>query len=169
MNREQIANFVQMATGIALVLGLVLVLWELRQAKSLTLAELTSQAFSEQMAEARTVMGEHPATAIAKACNDPDRVTKEDLIVLQAYYGSVMAQIWRLRILEDVEDFGVQWQSIGRESLIGLLSTEHGRWWFAQNVAGDPELAAIGEEILALDPSCADYMDRFSARAAPRP
>jgi hypothetical protein len=28
------------------------------------------------MAEAHTVMGEHPATAIAKACNDPDRVTR---------------------------------------------------------------------------------------------
>jgi hypothetical protein len=169
MNREQIADVVQMATGIALVLGLVLVLWELRQAKSLTLAELTSQAFSEQMEEARTVMGEHPATAIAKACNDPESVTKDDLIVLQAYYGSVMSQIWRLRILEDVEDFGVQWQSIAREGLIGLLSTEHGRWWFAENVARDAELAAIGDEILALDPSCADYMDRFGARAAQQP
>jgi hypothetical protein len=38
MNRDQIANVVQIGTGVALVLGLVLVLWELRQAKSLTLA-----------------------------------------------------------------------------------------------------------------------------------
>ena len=58
MNSQQVANLVQIATGIALLIGLLLVLYELNQAKSLTLAELTSQGYSEVMDDNRTIMGE---------------------------------------------------------------------------------------------------------------
>lgn len=167
MNSQRIADWVQIATGIVLVLGLVLVLWELRQAKSLTLAELTSQAYAEILAEARTVMGEDSAEAIAKSCHEPDDLSQEELVVLDAYFHQQVIQVVRLRVLEYIEEFGTPWKSVARGRLVPLLSTEHGRWWFRENYGSDPELAAIADEVLREDPNCNDYFVRFAARGAP--
>lgn len=154
MHNNSLFNLIQMATGIALVIGLVLVFVELQQAKSLSLAELTSEGYSEAMAEFRAVMGENPAPIIAKSCHDPEALNAEEYIVLTAFYSSKIAQITRLRVLEAVADFGVPWQTVARQQLVGILETEPGKAWFLRHFEVDPELYAIADEMIAAGISC---------------
>ena len=151
-------NAMQMATGLALVIGLILVFVELRQAKSLSLAELTSQGYSEAMAEFRVVMGENPAPTIAKACLEPEALTPDEYIVLTAFYSGKIAQITRLRVLEVVAEFGVPWQTVARQQLAGVLETEPGRVWFERHFEVDPELYQIGMQLIEDGVDCANPM-----------
>lgn len=154
MNEQKLSAIVHAATGIALVLGLGLVMIELRQSKELALAEITSQGYSEVIENARTTMGENPAISISKACNSPNELTPEDDVVLNAFYRAQVTQIDRLRVLEAVANFGVPWRQFAPQLLTDLLSQEHGRRWFDKNLYDAPELVEIRDEILATNPSC---------------
>ena len=154
MTENRLFNIIQMGTGIALVIGLVLVFVELQQAKSLTLAQLTSDGYSEAMEEFRVLMGENPAPVIAKSCFAPDDLTPEEYVVLTAFYSGRIAQISRLRVLELVADFGVPWQALAEQQLVGILDTKPGREWFQRNLHADPELSAVAEVVIASNPNC---------------
>lgn len=164
MNEQKISTFVQTATGIALILGLALVWIELRQSKELALAELTSQGYSEVIENARATMGENPAVAISKSCFNPDSLTGEDLVVLDALYRAQVSQIERLRVLEVVADFGVPWRQFTPQLLGVILSTDYGQWWFDRNFSNDPELVLIKEQVLASSPSCAEFYQGYTDR-----
>ncbi|MEM7217934.1 MAG: hypothetical protein AAF515_06180 [Pseudomonadota bacterium] len=155
----RLVDLIQIATGLALLLGLVLVFIELRQAKSLSLAELTSQAYSEAMADFRTVMGEDAAATIAKSCTNPDDLAPAEIVVLHAYYNSKIAQISRLRVLELVGDFGVPWKTIAPQQINEVVETEPGQRWFERHVQVDAELYAIGMGIVEAGVDCTSSID----------
>lgn len=153
--KTPLVDLIQIATGLALVIGLVLVFIELIQAKALTLAELTSQGYSEIMADARAVMGENPAPVIAKACLEPEALQPDEMLVLQAYYVSKVTQVTRLRVLELVADFGVPWQEVARQQIRDVVDTSPGQRWFEQQIKGaDDTLYAIGKAIQETGVDC---------------
>ena len=162
MTDNKLFNWVQMATGFALLIGLVLVFIELRQAKSLSLAELTSEAYAEAMADFRTIMGENPAPTIAKACYEPETLTPDELVVLNAYYNSKVAQVSRLRVLEEVADFGVPWEEVARQQLIEVMATKTGQLWFEAQVKQDPVMYEIGRELIELNVSCTGFLNSIA-------
>ena len=159
MNNNNLINAIQMLTGIAVVIGLVMVFIELRQAKSLSLADITSEGYAEAIADFRAVMGENPAPILAKSCIDPDGLEPEEMVVLHAYFNSKIAQVSRLRVLEMVAEFGVPWQVVAQQQLNAVLVSEPGKKWFEQYIKADPELYAIGSNILEQGIDCADSMD----------
>lgn len=162
MDKEQITNIAQLGTGFVLIIGLLLVVYELNQAKSLTFAEMISQGYSESMQDSRTLMGENPAVAIAKSCDAPEDLTSEELLILRAYYNAQMSQIERLRSLEAVAAFGVPWPVFAQQILRPVLSTAHGRWWFERAVApGDAALLEVRDRIMASEPNCQTTADDF--------
>lgn len=156
MNSSNLFNTIQLITGVALLIGLVLVFIELRQAKELSLAELTSEGYSEAMSEFRSLMGENPAPVVAKACFEPEKVTPDEQVVLASYYSLKMAHIERIRVLELVAEFGVPWPILARQQLAGVLNTELGRIWFERNFSFDAELYEIGQSLLEDMVDCKD-------------
>jgi len=147
MNSNRTSDLVHILTGAAVLIGLLLVFYELRQAKSLTLAELISQAYFEMLENDRTIMGENPSTALSKACYSPATLSREDLVILHAFYEGQMAQISRLRVLENIADFGVPWEGAALSFMMPVLATEHGKWWFGENYQSDPKMAEIAENV----------------------
>lgn len=164
MNNDRITSIAQVGTGVVLILGLLLVVYELNLAKSFTFAEMISQGYSETMQDSRTIMGENPAIAIAKSCDAPDSLNAEELVILQAYYNSELSQVARLRSLEAVADFGVPWQVFAEQLFRPILATEHGRWWLREATAGDQQLINIVQNILVSEPNCLDDRERFKKR-----
>lgn len=154
MSNRNLADSVQIATGLALVIGLVLVLIELWQSKQLTLAELSSQAFSEVMENARVTMGENPAPVIARACLEPENLDFTDLVVISAYYQAQTASIDRLRILEAVASFGVPWQQFATPILADIMATDSGKQWLQGAYGEDAEIQAIMEELNQVELDC---------------
>ncbi|MEQ8690580.1 MAG: hypothetical protein RIC89_07050 [Pseudomonadales bacterium] len=162
MSEEKLFNWIQIATGIAVVVGLIMVFIELRQAKSLSLAELTSEGYAEALADFRTVMGENPAPVIAKSCYEPANLAAEELIILNAYYNSKIAQVTRLRVLEQVADFGVPWEQVAQQQLLDVMATEPGRKWFENQARSDKQLYDIGMQTLAYDLDCKSFLSSIA-------
>lgn len=158
MQNNKLFNAMQMATGLALLIGLIMVFIELRQAKSLSLAELTSVGYSELMADMRTVMGENSAAVIAKSCMEPEKLEATEMVILDAYYNSKMAQVSRLRVLELVADYGVPWRSVAAQQIYSVVATKPGQAWFERHLRADPELYAMGMKIIETGVDCSSSL-----------
>ena len=63
MDSSKIANWVQVTATVGVLIGIVLVVIEMRQAKALAHAEVTAQFFQEVAQNNRAQMGENPAAA----------------------------------------------------------------------------------------------------------
>ena len=67
MDSQKDADWVQIATGVALLVGLVLVVWELSQSRDVATAQLSSDGTDRYLQSAVPRMGENPAAALAKS------------------------------------------------------------------------------------------------------
>lgn len=160
MNNQALVSWVQVITGLALLIGLALVMLELRQAKSLTLAELVSQGYGEALEDNRAVMGEQTAAALAIACYAPEQLSDEQMVMITAYFTNQVLQASRWRVLDRIADFGVPWRSIAQQQLTTVLAIPIGQRWFAGAALVDPEMAKIGASVVESKPTCTSYYDR---------
>lgn len=167
MNNRTLVSWVQVITGIALLLGLALVMFELRQAKSLTLAELVSQGYGEALEDNRALMGEETALALAIACYAPKQLNDAQMVMINAYFTNQVLQASRWRVLDNIADFGVPWREIAQQQLTSVLAIPLGRHWFSSAALVDPEMAQIGAIVIERKPNCATYYDKPASTAEP--
>lgn len=160
---KRATDVAQLLTGIAVVAGLMMVFYELRQAKTLALADLLSEAYSETLEDWRAVMGEYPAVALAKACHRPESLTREDMVILDAYYENALTQVSRLRVLENVGHFESHWELAAGSFMSPILRSEYGRWWFEHKITDDSQLQDIAKNAL---PRIEDCRNEFAALSA---
>lgn len=153
---KRATDIAQLLTGLAVVAGLLMVFYELRQAKTLALADLLSEAYSETLEDWRTVMGEYPAVALSKACHDPGSLTREERVILNAYYENALTQVSRLQVMENVGDFDSHWELAAGAFMSPILRSEYGRWWFEQVITEDTLLIEIAEQAQAEIVDCRD-------------
>ncbi|MEO1594522.1 MAG: hypothetical protein AAFS02_04680 [Pseudomonadota bacterium] len=98
-----VADKVQVVGVVAIVISLLLVLYELQQSQRIAGAELMAQQFDAIADRYLAVMGEGAAATLAKACHEPDTLNAEEQIVLDAYLN---AQFLTIRRLWQLSDFG---------------------------------------------------------------
>lgn len=91
---------IQSITSIAVIAGLGLVVWELQQNREAATAQLTSDGFMYTSAVNQTVMGEDTANVLAKACDNPEDLTRADYYVLDNYYLEILARFRRITFLQ---------------------------------------------------------------------
>lgn len=72
METRKIANWVQIATGFGVLIGLGLVVWELQQSRAVATAQLTSDGFAHFHQLNISRMGESPATAPTNLYTAPE-------------------------------------------------------------------------------------------------
>ncbi len=68
MTTQELANWVQVFSGIALVVGIVLVTLELQQTKALSRAQLKHDSVSLGIQREIAAMGENTLESLARAC-----------------------------------------------------------------------------------------------------
>jgi len=164
MNSEKITIWIQIAASIAVLVGLALVVVELRQTHSLTRSELGSAGFDLLLERWRSNIGENFAEARTKACVAPEKLTDVELTELKHYYLSTHASINRQKILQELGDFdNYDWASTAVYEFGELFREQPARAWFESEkeaLSGvSPEIVKIGEEIIRTTP--ADCSARF--------
>ena len=82
MSKDRLSTAVQITTLFALVIGLLLVLWELRITRDIARVELIAEGSAQNSARIQAMMGEESAASWARACDAPESLTTEDLIIL---------------------------------------------------------------------------------------
>ena len=112
------------------------------------------------------MLGEHADRAVAKACDEPDSLTTEDMFVLDHFYTEVLNNMrWGFFVDEAATDLMVADWRRWTVNFYVIFGTEYGRWWW-QMSEWEPEIMEAGNRFLAeLDaPNCSESFDGYRNR-----
>ena len=132
MDAKTIANWIQIFTGIALLVGLALVIWELQQGQDIAMAQLTSDAYDQVLQQRVADLGEDPASVHAKACEDPTSLDARELYVLASAYGIEVSRVMRAyRIEERSGLYSGLWREVADDSFLNRSTIPGYAYWEA--------------------------------------
>jgi len=164
MNSQTITNWIQVSTMIAVLAGLGLVVWELRQVREIAIAQQASDGFAIYSQRIQAMMGERPARAVAKACDEPKSLTTEDMVVLDFYYTEVLNNMRQLRNLQQASDdlALLDWKQF-TENFYRIFRTDYGRWWWSMSGWLEPEILDAGDRFIDENEviSCSEHYDQY--------
>ncbi len=159
MNKSsKLHDWTQVLTGCALIIGLLLVLLEIRQGQVIAYMQFTQAGYQEIFAFQRQRMGENPAATLIKACEQPEQLSQEEILVASAYFEYRYDSIELSKVLGEISgDEGI-WQTIAETQLKDMFATKLGRVEFYRHKNNphrwDPEIAAVAQAVL----DSGDYM-----------
>ena len=131
MDSQALSSWLQTIAAIAVLCGLGLVIWELRQARDIAKIQSVSDGMAGYSQRVQAMMGEDSAAAVAKACDEPDSLTTEDMIVLNHFHTELLNNMrWSLALQNVSDDLAVfDWQEWSG-NFTSIFATEYGRWWW---------------------------------------
>ena len=132
MSKDTLNLAIQVFTSAVIVLGLGLVVWELRQTQDLTRAQLASEGWLEMMATSRASLSENFAVTQAKACMRPTEISEAELVEMSTYHRILFDQFLRAQGYSQIGRYtGSSWKSLAERNFREILSTEIGRAEYA--------------------------------------
>jgi len=138
VNLQKLNDWLQLVAAIGVIAGLALVAIELRQAQTLTRAQLNSEGNGAVQLSRISKQQDPVASALAMSIDAPESLTTRDRVVLEAYYQEVLGLVIREWILmrrgiyED--DLDVFVALFGTE----VLGSHYGRAWWELYKEGVP-------------------------------
>ena len=135
MQSGKLSSWIQLATGIAVLIGLGLVIWELQQVKILARAQLTSDSAAINNSIHTAMLGEKAAATLAKACVNPEELTLHEAKILDSYYFANANLLARLALHSDRD--GIYPEGYWKENMFYLspiLESQYGREWLLDSV-----------------------------------
>ena len=164
--RSDLTNWIQTLTTIAVLAGLGLVIYELRQAKALAMADLMMQQYALGNDVDNTMLGENPMESLVRDCMG-ESITPTDALLLDEYFWAVYDKADSYRATRRIVDAdSKKWSEYTKTTLTLIFETERGRiWWeiWRERDAFQPDEVQIGDELLReLDPPwCADKVRQY--------
>ena len=150
MNNEKAIFWIQLIAALAVMFGLGLVIWELRQAHQLTRAQLISDGFLAELEDTRALLGENPTEAIMKGCLTPDELTPAEWKTNQAYMNLFTIRNERNFYLSQLDNLGRDSEMSTILSLRRLLGIPLFRQWYQENKPGiPPRIKNVAERIIS--------------------
>ncbi|MGK0257765.1 MAG: hypothetical protein ACI96M_001197 [Candidatus Azotimanducaceae bacterium] len=123
----KISDFVQTVTGLAVLIGLALVVWELQQTKELVSVQLLSSSYDSLIEQRRSIAGENSGESLYRVMTSSPSVSEYDYFVVDLLYESFTNQISRL---VDLEKRGLYSRLDGAASTRAYYFTcPYGRAW----------------------------------------
>lgn len=169
MDSKIVSLCIQGLTVASVILGIGLVVWELRQQREFAESQQILEEMNQFVTSVQSTMGENVAGSLARACDSPDSLTTEDMIVLQAFYLDVYYRIRKAYDVEAVTSLRTYgWKRAADGNFPIIFSTEFGLWWWEQTGA-EPELLKYGNRIrdnLPTTFSCSSHFESYKKRRA---
>ncbi len=166
MKKLSVESWVQMATGIAVIIGIGLVVYELEQTRQIAFTEMAQEAMSEITVRETTIAGENAAETLAKACFTPSELNEADKFVLDAVFSSQINFALRIKLLEDTGGINTIWRLNLRQAVDYITSFPQGVTWMeASRSIWDAEFnqAALAAITTRSDVSCRDRIALLDA------
>ena len=102
MDVTKVGLWIQAATVASVILGIGLVVWELRQQREFAETQHVTDNSSWYSTSVQSTMGENPAASIAVACDNPDQMSTENMVVMMSYYKEILYRVRHQYDLESV-------------------------------------------------------------------
>ena len=120
-------NWLEIGANIGIVIGLLLVAFQIAQQDEIATTDVTSDSFVAITDHYEQLAGEDPAASLARAMDDPTTLTTRDHVVLTNLYLAEFAKEMRMESLR-APDESVPISTLTR--WLGLLSNPYGyAWW----------------------------------------
>jgi hypothetical protein len=120
------------------------------------------------------LMGENPAEATVKACHDPQSLSDEELVVLEAYYASIVTSVTRAYWIEERTGLTEgSWVPMAETGFFLMFRSLPGRtWWAKEKEYFPPEISSFAETLMKDAPSnnecwISDWRVRIQQAATP--
>ena len=157
MGNNRWGQYFQVATNLAVLLGVVLVVIQLRQNSELLELQIIKQVADTYTAAALETLPENFNDVFYKSIDSPEDLTGAELLALDRYLWGRLLTRWRG--LYDLADLGLLEDSAWRRSIVedaGLLDYPYGRaWWNGiknWETTLPEELVALVDEVLENSP-----------------
>ena len=155
MSKLSVADWIQTVTGLAIVVGLGLVLFEMKQAREIAATESTSQHYDAVRSHYDTLLGENPTETLSKACTSPETLTAAEKRIVNAYFHSQFVTVRRLAGLTDQGDIGntsEYWQGWATGIFQSIFGYPDGAAWWVETrkIYSEvfPEVVDLGDRLL---------------------
>lgn len=149
MSSDKVSGWLTLAANIGVVVGLILVAYQINQEAQLTKVQLFSDATTSMNAFNQSLMGDNPSAIVAKSIEDPHGLTMAEMQVMDAYLISAMNEIRRLELLRQ-SGLDVEGSMDGIHSY--YFGNEYAQAWF-QEYGGESFLSGVNAEISKTDPA----------------
>lgn len=147
MKGHSLFEWVQMITGLAVIVGLVLVVIELRQSHTLSHVANVQNTFSGMLATEQTQLSENFPETFNKACVAPETMSDEEHLEMRIYRNLQILNIERIRAVQQIGGFDYDWRFVSLGTINMWLATPVGRAQYAHwrdNL--DEDLTALIDE-----------------------
>ena len=154
VDTEKLSHWIQIISGVALIVGIVLVIMQMEQNKQLTRAQLAGESAALSLSRTLAFLGERPMEAMARACDPDARLTREDALVLGNVFRAYISNVGRAWEVGQRAEFGDdRWKQVANANFPLIFATQHGRdWWAARPFRSSEGLAELrdhGDRLLA--------------------
>ena len=151
-------NWVQAITNVSVIVGLVLILYELRQSHDLARSQLIDNSYVQAITNNLATMGESPSEALTRSFVCPEKLTANDVVNLHFYYLALLIDWNRSRepngmgyFMDQDDPFATARMRVPMQ--IYLLNSEPGRsWWGNISRSQNEELVSIVDAALKQAP-----------------
>ena len=135
-------DWFQRVANSALIVSLILVGYQIKQANDIASATLATAAFQQETDRSLAIMGENPSVVIAKAILEPENLTPDEIVALLATADWRYSMMTRNNRMEEYGVFGNHWHSylevqgrvMGRTPVVReyLLNDPRDDWWIKE-------------------------------------
>ena len=164
-SKRKVELAVQLITGAALLIGVVLVLVELQQTRVLTFSQMVQERFTSIIDHDSKIYGENLANVFEKSCQSPDDLSLAESMIMDAYFENQIAQIVRYKTLQELgflDDVGIfDWKYVGlkfrgniRRFPTGIAWLKNHSVWGSEEFLYDPIVAYMQDGNNEATPSC---------------
>ena len=179
MEKSNVGFWLQVGANIGILVGLILVWYEINQNSQLTNAALLDSRFQTSIETSQSVFGENMGAAISKSYSDPASLSDEEMVILEEYYVAHINQVARVQVLGEtgivgdrtwLDYFPDENDKIVSPRLRRTLDSPFARAWWPVFSATNPfrngELSAQLDRLMSLPPlRSSEYYESLRLKA----
>ena len=157
---------IQLLTTISVVVGVFLVVLELKQARENTFNEIIQTRMDTVIQETSLIYGENLADVLAKACHQPMTLNETESLILHNFFTVQIYHATKVRYLEELRatPSGIEWQTFAAPFISRILSYPGGQSWLSVHPVYRNQEIDFGAFLRASSAtpeySCSDIKDR---------
>ena len=125
-------DWLQIFSNVAILAGLVVVIYEINQSRDLAYGQILATSYATINERFVAQMGDSPQLALQKAVLNPDSLTPEDAVILDAHYNSIISSWYDVIRMSEATGIERDWRGTVRISASETFSTEPGRRWLRE-------------------------------------
>lgn len=159
---RDVKNWIELVTVLGLIIGLGLVIAQLRQNEQLIRFQIATEFRFNQDANRSAIKGEDFSKTLAKLQTAPESLTDDELLQFQAHARSLVSELDMRRVLATVGIFESDWRAWLKPETCDLMNNSVGRVWLETQKTAPTSRMLDGKMLEELERRLGECSDRPS-------